>query len=171
MRGRRWYTPHILEIVRNTPADAGKTCRTVRPECKRRKHPRGCGEDAGKLEKTGSASETPPRMRGRLLKKSTEELEKRNTPADAGKTPYLTGEQEYPEKHPRGCGEDSAERPRAVFALETPPRMRGRLTDFFESGEKTRNTPADAGKTFEKLERSNDSWKHPRGCGEDACKV
>ena len=53
--------------------------------------------------------ETPPRMRGRLLKALMEQESERNTPAHAGKTLSTFIVLISSRKHPRACGEDYTE--------------------------------------------------------------
>ena len=71
----------------------------------------------------------------------------RITPADAGKTAppslcrWCSGD------HPRGCGENRNALLPVVFAIGSPPRMRGKLYRFLSSA----------------LQRKD----HPRGCGEN----
>ena len=69
MRGKLLGDDIPDELERITPADAGKTFPILSPIIRKKDHPRGCGEN---LEYVGNAcSETgsPPRMRGKHLKK------------------------------------------------------------------------------------------------------
>ena len=74
-------------------------------------------------------------------------LDRRNTPARAGKTKTSLIAATTLEKHPRPCGEDSRSMYMTSAVLETPPPVRGRL-------------PPTA-------RRTSILWKHPRPCGED----
>ena len=106
-------------------------------------------------------------MRGRPYFSCASGGRVRNTPAYAGKTLSAGHQSSSIRKHPRVCGEDA---PRAISwrgALETPPRMRGRLKKARAQVQRDRNTPAYAGKTRRYGRTLKDSWKHPRVCGED----
>ena len=71
-------------------------------------------------------------------------------------------------KHPRVCGEDSSCKVAEEADQETPPRMRGRLSEDEVMCELEGNTPAYAGKT-KLLHPCRDlGRKHPRVCGEDS---
>ena len=52
--------------------------------------------------------------------------------------------------------------------METPPRMRGRLTRSRSLKKAAGNTPAYAGKTSGRFLRGPTWQKHPRVCGEDS---
>ena len=86
-------------------------------------------------------------MRGKLDFQVAARMQKRITPADAGKTECGRNCSKAGRDHPRGCGENSA-----VFGVEladegSPPRMRGKPIDAAGDLIAGRITPADAGKT------------------------
>ena len=89
------------------------------------------------------------------------------TPADAGKTSRRRGELQASKDHPRGCGENSECRCRAVCGVGSPPRMRGKPAFTTASIAAIRITPADAGKTISLSRAVFRIWDHPRGCGEN----
>ena len=105
-------------------------------------------------------------MRGRPLVRPLMAEKRGNTPAYAGKTLRIIC-QTWSQKHPRVCGEDSIPRHRHKQPRETPPRMRGRLSQTDVSLSAVRNTPAYAGKTLTAAACRFDPEKHPRVCGED----
>ena len=96
------------------------------------------------------------------------------TPADAGKTPYITYEvatdRDHPRgcgenpcgldrtniahDHPRGCGENLPQLAEAGVQLRSPPRMRGKLDSDEPAAGLTTITPADAGKTLKRSFRN-----------------
>ena len=167
MRGRPDCPKRMTQTGRNTPAYAGKTrTQRLRLTCSW-KHPRVCGEDSAVVKRSFCPTETPPRMRGRLSLFSSGSLSMGNTPAYAGKTRRQNRWSAPRWKHPRVCGEDHFGEIVRHHLLETPPRMRGRLTNNTPNIALCRNTPAYAGKTsfctFLKLSTE----KHPRVCGED----
>ena len=86
MRGRLFIYHIIAEGTGNTPAYAGKTLCIGLHDKEREKHPRVCGEDLPSRPKSLPIPETPPRMRGRLRRRSSCARLIRNTPAYAGKT-------------------------------------------------------------------------------------
>ena len=71
---------------RITPADAGKTAKTLDRTAERWDHPRGCGENLNQKKSCRGLKGSPPRMRGKLFLWTTTSLLPRITPADAGKT-------------------------------------------------------------------------------------
>ena len=128
MRGRRLRSSLRSERNGNTPANAGKTLRLCSGNSPRWKHPRECGEDACTTRPSRHSMETPPRMRGRLNVSYRVFYAFRNTPANAGKTLAKQLAKRAQRKHPRECGEDTTTGSDRTIQMETPPRMRGRLT-------------------------------------------
>ena len=106
MRGKLPFSEYISYIVRITPADAGKTADYNIAGVKTQDHPRGCGENVVAVLIPSSISGSPPRMRGKLRKKTPIIIIIRITPADAGKTLRSLDTQTQPKDHPRGCGEN-----------------------------------------------------------------
>ena len=70
-------------------------------------------------------------------------------------------------KHPHACGEDGIKLLLSLVAVETPPRLWGRLPLPFLPVTVTGNTPTPVGKTMPLDSSSLLSWKHPHACGED----
>ena len=82
---------HILKrlkkvLLRITPACAGKTLRDRSKATAPGDHPRVCGENAGVLGVGLSVTGSPPRVRGKLVRKGLVRQNLRITPACAGKT-------------------------------------------------------------------------------------
>ena len=167
MRGRRPSSILFLSRPGNTPAYAGKTGCLLSLFTPLRKHPRVCGEDKTKKAFLLPRQETPPRMRGRLLRRLVMRRVGRNTPAYAGKTTMANSPVLWRWKHPRVCGEDRRRPQDPHPHRETPPRMRGRLEQHLKAVIEDRNTPAYAGKTQTPALSNGHSEKHPRVCGED----
>ena len=90
-------------------------------------HPRGCGENFAPVIMLMLLLGSPPRMRGKPITGETAVYERRITPADAGKTAYISRDNRQRWDHPRGCGENHT----ATNAAQRADRI----------------TPADAGKT------------------------
>ena len=126
MRGK----PVVVGILRirnrNIPAYAGKTimvsliCSVVR------EHPRVCGENHGKNNKTSFTVGTSPRMRGKLRCRVSRLLARGNIPAYAGKTFHYRVIPAENQEHPRVCGENKYVADNVVMPVGTSPRMRGK---------------------------------------------
>ena len=86
MRGKQINCFKASEIVRITPADAGKTILFRITLNLHQDHPRGCGENLLPHLQLYKTTGSPPRMRGKLKKGVLSLGETRITPADAGKT-------------------------------------------------------------------------------------
>ena len=91
----------------------------------------------------------------------------RITPADAGKTTGQKATQWRLEDHPRGCGENTQIPSAQLVQLGSPPRMRGKRSNFSPRCIGLGITPADAGKTPCRTFLSAHHRDHPRGCGEN----
>ena len=125
------------------------------------------GEDGSPVNCNTSASETPPRARGRPAISYCLSFFCGNTPACAGKTLADKPIAALNKKHPRVRGEDLGSGQSQPDELETPPRARGRQS--LENLKKSfnRNTPACAGKTGTSAYSASMKRKHPRVRGED----
>ena len=106
MRGRRSSAMASRSQSGLTPAYAGKTGRACRHEAGQTAHPRVCGEDIEPGGLGGLAAGSPPRMRGRRSDPTRLRLDRRLTPAYAGKTDSPGPGTTSPRAHPRVCGED-----------------------------------------------------------------
>ena len=107
-------------------------------------------------------------MRGKHRDGSGLSRHDRITPADAGKTATTEDVQNQFKDHPRGCGENLTVCRIITLRPGSPPRMRGKRKKLLKFSTYTGITPADAGKTWRKAEKDNDTEDHPRGCGENA---
>ena len=109
-------------------------------------HPRLCGEKYQRhfqhLPRLGS----PPPMRGKAFDPSLIILNKRITPAYAGKREFRRVQTLLHQDHPRLCGEKSAE----IMAEHDAEGI----------------TPAYAGKRVPKIPQTQRTRDHPRLCGE-----
>ena len=85
-------------------------------------------------------------MRGKVSLSLLFHLRQRITPAHAGKSPVESPAWVNGKDHPRACGEKVARGKEAVFVEGSPPRMRGKESEFAESCDNMRITPAHAGK-------------------------
>ena len=72
--------------IRITPAHAGKTYFFMPHQLRPADHPRACGENSSGLSTAPEKCGSPPRMRGKRKLYGITAMEKRITPAHAGKT-------------------------------------------------------------------------------------
>ena len=90
---------------RITPAHAGKRSCPPPGLCRRRAHPRTCGEklaaDVAEINNLGS----PPHMRGKEAGQGRQAAQHGITPAHAGKRGLRCPWERSPRDHPRTCGE------------------------------------------------------------------
>ena len=167
MRGKRDAVAALEGGKRITPADAGKTVRMSLLLCTLPDHPRGCGENFPVAFSRKCPKGSPPRMRGKHERHGIACEGTGITPADAGKTLFMSVHTPIPQDHPRGCGENRTDF-RAYTAFQgSPPRMRGKPSLPFLVRPQYRITPADAGKTSGKKIKCGLAKDHPRGCGEN----
>ena len=110
---------------------------------------------------------SPPRMRGKHSRRFVVITTSGITPADAGKTDSCNISYGAAWDHPRGCGENNRKTRVETAKRGSPPRMRGKPTDYHNRNRQVRITPADAGKTLSVTGQTISSRDHPRGCGEN----
>ena len=79
-----------LQLMRITPADAGKTAKRELKAAQKADHPRGCGENALGKTRITVAMGSPPRMRGKHSVYALHRPNRRITPADAVSYTHLT---------------------------------------------------------------------------------
>ena len=106
MRGKRCLPAVFEEVVRITPAHAGKTAFGRFRPALAKDHPRACGENSVALWAWRGLAGSPPRMRGKHRRSADEIAEDRITPAHAGKTPSIRHPAGAGRDHPRACGEN-----------------------------------------------------------------
>ena len=110
-----------------TPAYAGKRGSSIINRIGNRDHPRVCGEKRRGTPQGHPGLGSPPRMRGKVCTELLETLEKRITPAYAGKR-FLCSDMSSPcRDHPRVCGEKPLITEIRPFVVGSPPRMRGKV--------------------------------------------
>ena len=106
-------------------------------------------------------------MRGKRQCVCFAAVQRRITPADAGKTSL---ELSYLRKlwdHPRRCGENDGKWGKKSQFAGSPPQMRGKLATASSRAFKRGITPADAGKTLIDEIQTEFNRDHPRRCGEN----
>ena len=97
---------------RITPAGAGKTHRGVLRSCRRKDHPRRCGENEMQIITARVSEGSPPQVRGKPERAFYCPLVLGITPAGAGKTDFMPFISCSLQDHPRRCGENLMMKPR-----------------------------------------------------------
>ena len=125
-RGRRARVVPFPACSRITPACAGKT-EAVNPiSSTKSDHPRMRGEDRMPRNLINPLTGSPPHARGRPGGFAFRAVEKRITPACAGKTAGASSPQVRTTDHPRMRGEDTPLRLADQIGGGSPPHARGR---------------------------------------------
>ena len=130
-----------------TPAGAGKTTFILPPVSRVQDHPRRCGENIPTMQLKNSTAGSPPQVRGKLFDFLAGCVNRRITPAGAGKTTPSVSRYLLGEDHPRRCGENSSRTAAAVSVRGSPPQVRGKPVKSKFLTAVRRITPAGAGKT------------------------
>ena len=146
MRGKEHRIDGTWDLLRITPAYAGKSKKLNFMIVQKKDHPRLCGEKPinrfFRFQRLGS----PPPMRGKETARCTPFIFSGITPAYAGK------------------------RPRSVttspVSTGSPPPMRGKVSQHRKYNSNVRITPAYAGKSEKTPNREASGRDHPRLCGE-----
>ncbi len=105
MRGK---APRFLiakGLFRITPAYAGKSVKVNEPDCLPRDHPRVCGEKTSSNVPERKNPGSPPRVRGKGIKRGCHSYQCGITPACAGKRAGACARGASTKDHPRVCGE------------------------------------------------------------------
>ena len=146
MRGKAYWCWSMVQVDRITPAHAGKSACYFPENSVYEDHPRACGEKVSERHHLGAVRGSPPRMRGKAILSGDYELDKRITPAHAGKRATLL----LCSSNIRG----------------SPPRMRGKDVPASFLVVELGITPAHAGKSGQALQVIPWRWDHPRTRGE-----
>ena len=188
VRGKVKDPVPVSALVGITPACAGKRSAQAGAPAGRRDHPRVCGEkfnSGSMLKQMGdhprvcgekivlvivfcSLMGSPPRMRGKVMRKEILRIIHGITPAYAGKSAYLSPEDTAGRDHPRVCGEKYSWEKSTCKIFGSPPRMRGKAGLVQIVCRLRGITPAYAGKSHKVRLQAPGRWDHPRVCGEKA---
>ena len=156
-----------LQLMRITPAGAGKTLRCTCRAWPDRDHPRRCGENFFFVPCNAALAGSPPQVRGKQSVAVCPQVQIRITPADAGKTDLRVSYGWQKADHPRGCGENAVSGIGILSLFGSPPQVRGKLPTLHQSKLHNRITPAGAGKTNSNGNGFGQDGDHPRRCGEN----
>ena len=167
VRGKEGTNYTREDVIRITPACAGKSCTASKQRPSTRDHPRVCGEKQ-KLNRTPmSAKGSPPRVRGKGFITLTYDDDHGITPACAGKRKTAKFMILWEEDHPRVCGEKSGLFRSNATGTGSPPRVRGKEYASTKITSRAGITPACAGKSVQlRLVCYTPFGDHPRVCGE-----
>ena len=146
MRGKGQTACEVVVEFGITPACAGKRVQIPEYLGGGRDHPRVCGEKIRAIFKMAFSLGSPPRMRGKVKVHCCGVLDVRITPAYAGKRHWHCRKCRKKRDHPRVCGEKQFLSSSPLFVVGSPPRMRGKVQEGRENIDRTRITPAYAGK-------------------------
>ena len=147
MRGKATRTLINNDIVRITPAYAGKRLETASLIVRNQDHPRLCGEKSHFVKCSRSFTGSPPPMRGKVFHKRIDLYPIRITPAYAGKSSGGFRVTLWLGDHPRLCGEKFGINFNPFTYMGSPPPMRGKDLPIIEPENIIRITPAYAGKS------------------------
>ena len=151
MRGKVIYDSGKPNVVRITPAYAGKRLARVFVHFASRDHPRLCGEKRCSTRYRSDATGSPPPMRGKVVQ--VNQLQTRF------------------QDHPRLCGEKFLTTEKINLMLGSPPPMRGKVFNQIDQKQLPRITPAYAGKSAQIEQAKFVPQDHPRLCGEKTLKI
>ena len=105
-------------------------------------------------------------MRGKTHSLAAPKVQRRITPAYAGKNSNQLVPLFKPQDHPRLCGEKPVKCSLKNPVTGSPPPMRGKICTSGITYKVPRITPAYAGKKLPDTERGTATRDHPRLCGE-----
>ena len=125
MRGALHELVVDIVFVGIIPAYAGSTTVDSDGVLVFQDHPRVCGEHVLYAGSIIRATGSSPRMRGALSSISSISIPWRIIPAYAGSTRRIAPNMEWPEDHPRVCGEHIVSETSYFLSKGSSPRMRG----------------------------------------------
>ena len=166
MRGKARDRSRRSVVSGITPAHAGKSPSAGSFFAHGKDHPRPCGEKMSSAFCMISKYGSPPPMRGKALLDGFIGEDVGITPAHAGKSALRYSIVAKGSDHPRPCGEKPAASGRCAPRRGSPPPMRGKAGQRWQNWSRCRITPAHAGKSKLRSQKSCTNLDHPRPCGE-----
>ena len=166
MRGKVENTVEKHTDHRITPAYAGKSYAPAFSFPILEDHPRVCGEKTVFRTNGPTTEGSPPRMRGKEVDGFGFFCGLGITPAYAGKSVFLALRSAISWDHPRVCGEKRCYHFGYSIRRGSPPRVRGKVSECYESMSPDGITPACAGKSGTLRNNRRNGEDHPRVCGE-----
>jgi len=125
VRGTDFNRFNFRPATQITPACAGNSVLRSAVHRRIRNHPRVCGEQSTKSQKSDIPLKSPPRVRGTAAGGSPHVSQAQITPACAGNRFMGCPENVAISDHPRVCGEQKAWRKDGESPVGSPPRVRG----------------------------------------------
>ena len=166
VRGKVSQARYIIRALGITPACAGKRQKPSFTRHRIEDHPRVCGEKIFLAIVDAFKQGSPPRVRGKGVRREIEFAKMGITPACAGKRLLCGHNRSAGQDHPRVCGEKKHRICLTAFLAGSPPRVRGKDLSRMSCHSSTGITPACAGKSvFGRCFRCR-GRDHPRVCGE-----
>ena len=154
---------------RITPAWAGKSQGRRAGKRQAQDHPRVGGEKPPPYDQLGRRAGSPPRGRGKGLRRHQQDRGPGITPAWAGKSMIVRSVCLSSVDHPRVGGEKIVDFFCMVVIVGSPPRGRGKGRTATTDGKRTGITPAWAGKRSLGCNLAGCTTDHPRVGGEKCC--
>ena len=146
MRGKVYSRTCSIVLDGITPAYAGKSFLMFLRSGLLRDHPRVCGEKGSRIFQDPAGMGSPPRMRGKVMRRFSASAVGGITPAYAGKRLLRQLRHITSRDHPRVCGEKQNGNCPPGSVLGSPPRMRGKAIRRIYIVHDDGITPAYAGK-------------------------
>ena len=132
VRERLDFLPLPCNLLRITPARAGKTITSTSPSMAFEDHPRSCGKDHIEESEKQTQWGSPPLVRERLCRQFKHFFIFGITPARAGKTPAFCRQICSIWDHPRSCGKDRDAAEILGNHMGSPPLVRERPLNHFD---------------------------------------
>ena len=153
-RGKLLFAIVFVNELRITPACAGKTPWLQPDPQQSADHPRMRGENELSNSISSMEGGSPPHARGKPLLQERIMPSGRITPACAGKTSAVYCSRSGNQDHPRMRGENYFAVIPDIYSSGSPPHARGKQKRSCTPTTQARITPACAGKTDVKSQRS-----------------
>ena len=147
MRGKVIFLFLEKNMLRITPAYAGKSTDSYTYKCRYEDHPRLCGEKPRRNFVSLHCIGSPPPMRGKVTDFANACKFEGITPAYAGKSDCHAALHGGKRDHPRLCGEKGYGVANGRMLIGSPPPMRGKGLNPVRVPHTHRITPAYAGKS------------------------
>ena len=170
-RGKGIFAILALSATGITPAWAGKRCLNDLVDVDWQDHPRVGGEKEWTVHYHRQTEGSPPRGRGKGIKRSSHAHQTGITPAWAGKSRSFISFHFFGEDHPRVGGEKLPVFSICAGVSGSPPRGRGKVTRLYALADLEGITPAWAGKSCGRAAPRAQKRDHPRVGGEKTKKI
>ena len=137
----------VSRPARITPACAGRSKPLRLTRLSAQDHPRVCGEKPLQATSAGTGDGSPPRVRGEVISVRADRPALGITPACAGRSSPIRSSVQLTTDHPRVCGEKDMKFSTLNSIRGSPPRVRGEVLCDTRLSQRSRITPACAGRS------------------------